>query len=137
MSAPILALAVSIAIISVNGLILPVIGLIAGYVDSTIVILVVGFCTYYTASLIVTHLGKSRSIKENILAHFNHGNTYYTAYSIIYWLSLIPLVALGLKTFSLLIQGLLGHYSIWIPILSSIIMLPIGTILVKFFRISE
>ena len=63
MSAPILALAFSSAIISFNGLVLPVLGLITGHVDSIMVILVVGFCTYYTASLIVTHLGKSRSIK--------------------------------------------------------------------------
>lgn len=136
MSAPILALAFSSAIISFNGLILPVIGLVAGYVDSIIVIMVVGFCTYYTASLIVVHLGKSRSIQENILTHFNHDNIYYTAYSVIYWLSLIPIVALGVKTFCLLVQGLLGHYSVWIPILSSIIMLPVGTILVRYFRIS-
>ena len=51
-------------------LILPVISISAGYVTSIWVTTSVGLATYYTADLIVLHLGKGRSIKESILAHF-------------------------------------------------------------------
>ena len=46
-----------------NGLILPVMGLTSGYITSIWVNLLVGYISYYTASLIITHLGKSKNMK--------------------------------------------------------------------------
>ena len=75
-----------------NGLVLPIMGLHAGWFTSIWVNLLVGFLSYYTASLIITHLGKALNMKESILAHFNENYTYMRAYGFINWLSFIPLI---------------------------------------------
>ena len=51
-------------------LVLHVIGITAGYLTTLWVCLLVGYLSYYTAYLIIVHLGKAKSIKESILAHF-------------------------------------------------------------------
>ena len=78
-----------------NGLVLPVMGLTAGYITSIWVNLLVGFISYYTASLIITHLGKGKNMKESVLAHFKGDYKYMMAYSIINWLSFVPLIFLN------------------------------------------
>ena len=76
------------------GLIVPIMGISAGYITSILITLSIGFVSYYTASLILVHLGKSRNMKESVLAHFNQDYRYMIAYSIINWLSFIPILFL-------------------------------------------
>ena len=44
-------------------LILPIIGLTAGWLTTIWVCLLTGYVSYYTAYLIVVHLGKAKNIK--------------------------------------------------------------------------
>ena len=97
-----------------NGLVLPVMGLTAGYITSTWVVLLTGYISYYTASLIVTHLGKARNMKESILAHFKEDYKYMTVYSIINWMSFVPLIFINFSFICLEIEGILGYHSPWV-----------------------
>jgi amino acid permease len=71
-------------------LVLPLLGIRTGYLMTFIVCMVLGFLSYYTAYLIVTHLGKGRHIKDSILSHFNNDYRYMTGYSFFMWFSFIP-----------------------------------------------
>jgi hypothetical protein len=43
--------------------VLPLLGIKAGYVTTIIVSFIIGFISYYTASLYVIHLGKEKDIR--------------------------------------------------------------------------
>ena len=94
-----------------NHLILPVMGLTAGYITSIQVNLLVGYSSYYTASLIISHLGKSKNMKESILSHFNGDYRYMVGYGIINWLSFLPIIFTFFNFSCLEIQGMLGYPS--------------------------
>ena len=111
-----------------SSLILPVSGLAAGWFTSTWTLLLVGFLLYYTAHLIITHLGKSPNIKYSILAHFNNNYTYMSIYSIIIWLSFVPFVVLIFNLICLEIVGLIGYRSDWVVLAVSLFLVS-GTIL--------
>ena len=44
-------------------LILPVLAMQAGYINMVVICLFMGFMSYYTANLIVAHMGSSKDIK--------------------------------------------------------------------------
>jgi len=71
-------------------LVLPIIGLGTGYIGSMLVCVVMGWISFYTAYLIIQHLGKSKSIKECILSHFKQDYRYFGGYSVFMWFSFIP-----------------------------------------------
>ena len=53
--------------IGIAALMLPVIGLTSGYLTSIWICLLIGVISYYTAELIVIHLGKAKNIQKSIL----------------------------------------------------------------------
>lgn len=95
-------------------LVVPHIGLQTGWLMSIIVCAVIGWITYYTAYLIVIHLGKGKSIKECVLAHFNSNYKYMRGYSLIICASFVPCLLIYFRIICLQIEGLLGHYSAFI-----------------------
>ena len=103
-----------------NGLILPVMGLTSGYITSIWVNLLVGYISYYTASLIITHLGRSKNMKESILAHYSGDYRYMMGYGIINWLSFLPFMFLFFNFICLEIQGMLGYPSAWAGLLTAV-----------------
>lgn len=92
MSTPMVVLGLINGTIGSVLLILPVVAITAGLFTSIWVCLVIGFVTYYTADLIVIHLGRGKNIQESILAHFDYNRKYLKAYSFVIWLSLIPFI---------------------------------------------
>jgi amino acid permease len=50
--------------------VLPQLGMQAGWLTTLWVCVLTGFISYYTAKLIVIHLGKGSQIRDCILAHF-------------------------------------------------------------------
>lgn len=109
-----LVVSLSTGLIAFCGLIIPMMGLSAGYLTSLLVILLIGFCSYYTASLILVHLGRSRNIKESILAHFDGNYNYMIGYGFVNWLSFLPLLIITFNFICLEVQGLLGYPSPWV-----------------------
>ena len=69
--------------------VMPNLGLSAGWLTSLWVCTLTGFISYYTARLIVTHLGKGNTIKECVLSHFNNDYRYMRAYAAFIWFNLI------------------------------------------------
>lgn len=52
-------------------LVLPIIGLQAGWLMIPIIIFIASLCCYYTATLMFMHLGKASTINACILNHFD------------------------------------------------------------------
>ena len=65
--------------------VLPLVGLTAGWLTSIWTCILIGFISYYTARLIITHLGKGNTVKESILEHFDNDYRYMIGYSVIIW----------------------------------------------------
>jgi hypothetical protein len=106
---------------------LPVIGIKSGYITTLIVSLIIGYINYYTAQLIVMHLGKEKDIRKAVLVHFDYDRKYVKIYSFFIWLSFLPCFCVNFKVICLQIEGLMGyHYDLLGPILS--ITLIIGII---------
>ena len=116
-------LSLGIGMIVYNGLVLPVMGISAGWIPSIWVNIFVGFISYYTASLIITHLGIAKSMKDSILNHFDDNYSYMRAYGFINWLSFIPLIFLNFNFVALEIQGMLGYKSPWVAPILAIFMI--------------
>lgn len=76
--------------IGVNCLVLPTIGLSAGYLNILWTCSLMGYVCYYMAVLLVTHMGKSKNIKECVLAHFRGDYNYMVGYSVINYLAFLP-----------------------------------------------
>ena len=54
-------------------LVLPIIGLDAGWLMIPILIFIASICCYYTATLMFMHLGNAQTINKSIMNHFgNH-----------------------------------------------------------------
>lgn len=105
-----------------------------GYLTSLLVVLVIGFISYYTASLILVHLGRGRNMKESILAHFDGNYNYMTGYGFINWLSFMPLIIIIFNFICLEVQGLLGYPSPWVgPITAVFFVFLIILLRVKHF----
>ena len=78
-------------------LVLPVVALGTGYFTIIWVTIVVGYISYYTAYLIITHLGQGKNIKESILEHFSNDYRYMTGYGFFIWLSFVPFLVAYFK----------------------------------------
>ena len=100
--------------IGITALMLPILGITTGYLNTIWVCLGIGLITYYTAYLIVLHLGKAKNMKECILAHFNNDYRYMTIYSCIIWVSFFATILGFFKVACLQITGLMGYYSNWV-----------------------
>ena len=119
-----------------NGLVLPLMGLNAGWITSIWVNLLIGFLSYYTASLIITHLGKAKRMKDSVLAHFNGNYTYMRAYGFINWLSFVPLVFLNFNFIILEFESLIGYRGGWIAPLGAFLFILL-TVGIRIARIAE
>jgi hypothetical protein len=53
-------------------LVLPIIGLDAGWLMIPVLILIASLCCYYTATLMFMHLGNSQTINKSIMNHFSN-----------------------------------------------------------------
>jgi hypothetical protein len=75
-------------------LVLPIIGMTSGYITTILICSFVGFVSYYTAHLIVVHLGKAKNMTECILNHFNNNYFIMALYAFIIWCGQIPILIL-------------------------------------------
>ena len=89
--------------------VLPQLGLTAGWLGSILVCSVAGFISFCTARLIVVHLGKGNTVKECILEHFNQDYRYMRAYGGFIWFNLVIQLIIYFRIICLQIQGLMGH----------------------------
>ena len=94
--------------------VLPQLGLAAGWITTLWVCSLTGLISYYTARLIVTHLGKGNTIKDCILAHFNNNIFYLRGYGCFIWFNFIVQLVIYFGIICLQIEGLLGYTSPWI-----------------------
>lgn len=92
-------------------LVLPQVGLGAGWGMSIFICLITGCISYYTAYLIVLHLGSGTQIKDCILSHFSNNYKYMTGYSFLIWFSFMPYMLIYFRTICLQIEGLIGHHT--------------------------
>ena len=114
MSGSVTVLGLLNGMIGITALMLPVIGLTTGYITTIWVTLIIGFISYYTAYLIVLHLGNAKNIKESILAHLNNDYRFMRVYSFFVWLGLVPTFIGFFKVACMQILGLMGFHSQWI-----------------------
>lgn len=89
-------------------MVIPIMGLTVGWLSTLLTNVAVAFTLYYTASLIVTHLGRAKSMKESILAHFKQDHKYLVGYGIIIWISFVPFLLLMVRIVCLEIQRYTG-----------------------------
>ena len=116
-------------------LILPILAMKSGYVNTILICLSMGYISYYTAILIVAHLGKSKDIKSSILAHFSNETIYLKVYSILIWLSFIPTFIVYFQLIVNQISGLIGQKD-WISY-AAIAFLIVLILIVRYFNYSE
>jgi hypothetical protein len=90
MSAGMTVMGIVNGMIGCNCLVLPTMGLSAGYLNIFWTCALMGYVCYYMAVLLVTHMGKSKNIKESVLAHFRGDYNYMAGYSVINWLAFLP-----------------------------------------------
>jgi hypothetical protein len=114
--------------VEVNCLVLPTMGLSAGYITSIWTCILVAFICYYTARLLIIHMGKYSDVKESILDHFQDDYKYMKIYTVINWLALVPGLFAVFRILCLQIEGLLGYSSVWVG--PSVAVFLIGTIIV-------
>lgn len=117
-------------------LVLPHIGLKTGWIMTFIVCIVCSWMTYYTAYLIVLHLGKGTQIRDCILNHFNNDYKYMRGYSFIIWLSFMPYMLIYFRIICLQIEGLLGHHSDLIGPFVALALI-ILVVLVRIYHMAE
>ena len=70
-------------------LVLPQIGITTGWITTIWVCLICGLIAFYTARLMILHLGKGRHIRDMLMSHFKNDVFYLKGYGFIMWLSLI------------------------------------------------
>ena len=116
-------------------LVLPILGLRAGYIDTLVVSLFMGFISFYTGYLIVLHLGKAKSIKDYILSHFNNDYKYMQIYSGFIWFSFIPVFIIYFRLIVLQFQGLFGYYEWFGPVVA--VLLIIYITIIRYFNLGE
>jgi hypothetical protein len=89
-------------------MVIPIIGLSVGWVSTILTNVTVAFTLYYTASLIITHLGHAKSMKESVLSHFQNDHKYLVGYGFIIWISFIPFLLLMVRIVCLELQRYTG-----------------------------
>ncbi len=104
-------------------LVLPILGLAAGYVNMFVISILVGFIIFYTTYIVIIHIGKSKSIKECILAHFNQDYKYVKIYSFILWFGTFTLSFVYFKLLVLQVEGLVGNYWTVAPLCAVILFI--------------
>ncbi len=58
-------------------LVLPIIGLDAGWLMIPILIFIASIVSYYTATIMFVHLGNAKTINKSIMNHFSNNNYCY------------------------------------------------------------
>jgi len=111
-------------------MVIPIVDLTTGWLTTIWVNIVVAFFLYYTASLIITHLGIGKGMRDSILAHFNNNYKYLSAYGIIIWFSFVPFIFLSTRIICLELQQYFGWNSWELGIIFSLSMIAI-TILAR------
>jgi amino acid permease len=96
-------------------LVLPLIGISTGYITTILVTFTLGLISYFTANLIVVHLGKAKNMQECVYEHFSKNYSYVKAYALIIWCGNIPVLIIYFKLICLQLEGLIGEHS-WISI---------------------
>jgi amino acid permease len=119
-----------------TSLVLPYMGIKTGWIMSALICSGIGLITYYTAYLIVLHLGKGAQIKDCILNHFNNDYRYMTGYSFLIWLSFMPYLLIYFRIICLQIEGIMGHHSDLIGPLVAVGLI-ILVILIRIYHIGE
>ena len=121
------------AMIGATALVLPLLGLKAGYIDTLLVSLAMGILSFYTGYLIILHFGKAKSVKEYILSHFNYDYKYIQIYSFLIWFSFLPYFIVYFRLIVLQLQGIFGYYSWFGPAVAVLLIVYITTI--RYFNV--
>lgn len=104
-------------------LVLPLLGIVVGYVSVIAITALLSVVSGYTAYLIVKHLGKASNINEAILDHFDGNHNYSVFYNIFisftFWSSIFGY-------FHLLVLQIIGLFDVHDK------MLPLGVFLLVF-----
>jgi amino acid permease len=116
-------------------LILPLLGMKAGYINIIVVCLMLGIISYYTGNLILSHLGKSRNIKTSILAHFSNNTLYLKIYNGMIWVNFISTFNIYFQIIVIQLYGLIGQKE-WIPF-ATILLLILLILIVRYYNYSE
>jgi hypothetical protein len=106
-------------------LVLPVIGMATGSITTILIYCFIGFLSYYTAHLIVVHLGKAKDMTECVLNHFHNNYSYMVAYALIIWSGQVPTLIIYFKLICLQISGLVGDNQ-WIGVIVALALLVEG-----------
>ncbi len=105
-------------------LVLPLLGIVVGYMSVILITTVLTMVSGYTAYLIVKHLGNAHNISDAIMDHFDGNYKYAVAYnafiSVTFWSAIFGYFHLLI----LQIQGLFDIHS-WV--------LPLGVFMLVFF----
>jgi hypothetical protein len=80
-------------------------------------------------------LGKCKGIKESVLAHFNHDYRYVKIYSLIIWISFLPIFLIYFRLIVLQFEGLFGESQFTAPL--SALALFIAICLVRIWDVGE
>jgi len=115
-------------------LILPILGMKAGYINIIVICLLMGIMSYYTGILIISHLGISKNIKYSILAHFSNNVVYLNIYNILIWLNFISTFIVYFQLIVMQISGLIGQQD-WISYMAIISLISL-IIIVRYYNYS-
>lgn len=116
-------------------LVLPILALHAGYVNMTVICFIMGMMSYYTAYLIISHVGVSKDIQVSILAHFAHNTTILKMYNVLICLNIAGTSIVYFQLIVMQISGLFG-YKDEIPYIVAIV-LTFLIIVVRYYNCSE
>ena len=95
-------------------LVLPVMAMTAGYLTTAFLAILFGALTYYTARLLVVHIGEEKVPHMFILHHFDKDYRYLIFLNFIVWVGYIPIFIIFLKIIVINVEGILGYHSAWI-----------------------
>ena len=113
-------------------LLLPVIAIKAGYMTTSLLAMFFGALTFYTARLLVVHIGQEKMPHMFILHHFHNDYRYLIFFNFIVWVGYFPIFVIFLKIIVINTQGLLGYHSVWVaPIVA--LALVFAIIIVRIF----
>lgn len=117
-------------------LVLPIIGLEAGWLMIPMIILISSLCCYYTATLMFMHLGKASTINVSILNHFD-SQKYCTFYNFTMFASFFGEMILYYDLLVNETQGILYFVSeevkFWIPFCVGVFLIVLA-IVTRYFN---
>ena len=123
MKAPATVLGLVNGMIGGTCLVLPQIGISTGWITTIWVCLICGLIAYYTARLMILHLGEGRHIRDTVMSHFKNDIRYLKMYGFIMFFSFVFVLIIYFQIICLQIEGLLGYNSFWVGPIVTILLI--------------